>query len=38
MYSVLEANHIRYWGHGFIEALTRPGVPLNWLSSRGANR
>lgn len=38
MYSVLEANHIRYWGHGFIEALTRPGVPLNWLSSRGAPR
>ncbi|MDF3932539.1 alpha,alpha-trehalose-phosphate synthase (UDP-forming) [Pseudomonas citronellolis] len=34
MYAVLEANHIRYWGHGFIEALTRPGPPLNWLSNR----
>ncbi|MCY1259409.1 Trehalose-6-phosphate synthase [compost metagenome] len=34
MYSVLEANHIRYWGTSFIEALTRPGRTMNWLSSR----
>ncbi|MNR64149.1 Alpha,alpha-trehalose-phosphate synthase [UDP-forming] [compost metagenome] len=36
MYSVLEANHIRYWGHSFLDALTRPGRALNWLSNRGA--
>jgi trehalose 6-phosphate synthase len=34
MLAVLEANHIRYWGQSFIEALTRPGRALNWLSDR----
>ncbi|MBO3274360.1 alpha,alpha-trehalose-phosphate synthase (UDP-forming) [Pseudomonas schmalbachii] len=34
MYTVLEANHIRYWGQSFVDALTRPGRALNWLSSR----
>ncbi len=34
MYAVLEANHIRYWGQSFIEALTRPGRAMNWLSER----
>jgi trehalose 6-phosphate synthase len=34
MLAVLEANQIRYWGQSFIEALTRPGRALNWLSDR----
>jgi trehalose 6-phosphate synthase len=38
MYAVLEANHIRFWGQSFLEALTRPGRALNWLSNRIATR
>lgn len=38
MLAVLEANHIRYWGQSFIEALTRPGRALNWLSDRVVGR
>jgi len=34
MYAILEANHIRYWGQSFLEALTRPGRAMNWLSER----
>ncbi|WP_259754631.1 alpha,alpha-trehalose-phosphate synthase (UDP-forming) [Pseudomonas sp. GCEP-101] len=33
MYAVLEANDIRFWGPSFIDALTRPGRALNWLSN-----
>ncbi|MCP8467076.1 alpha,alpha-trehalose-phosphate synthase (UDP-forming) [Pseudomonas sp. ZM23] len=33
MFAVLQANDIRFWGPSFIEALTRPGRTLNWLSS-----
>lgn len=38
MLAVIEANHIRYWGQSFLEALTRPGRVLNWLSGRVALR
>ncbi len=38
MLAVLEANHIRFWGQSFIEALTRPGPTLNWLTERIAVR
>ena len=33
MYAVLEANHIRYWGQNFLDALVRPGRGPTWLSS-----
>ncbi|WP_371228720.1 alpha,alpha-trehalose-phosphate synthase (UDP-forming) [Pseudomonas sp. QE6] len=33
MYAVLQANDIRFWGPSFIDALTRPGRALNWLSN-----
>jgi trehalose 6-phosphate synthase len=32
MLAVIDANHIRFWGQSFLEALTRPGRVLNWLS------
>ncbi|HRP95416.1 MAG TPA: alpha,alpha-trehalose-phosphate synthase (UDP-forming) [Rhodocyclaceae bacterium] len=38
MLAVIEANHIRFWGQSFLEALTRPGRVLNWLSSHVALR
>lgn len=34
MLAVLEANHIRFWGESFLEALTRPGPTLHCLSER----
>jgi len=37
MFSVLEANHIRYWGQSFVDALTRPGRVMNWLSNQSTN-
>ena len=33
MYAVLEANHIRYWGLNFLDALVRPGRGPTWLPS-----
>ena len=36
MYSMLEGNHIRYWGQSFLDALMRPGRGPIWMSSRSA--
>ena len=35
MLATLEANDIRYWARSFLEALTRPGRAMNWLSNWG---
>ncbi len=35
MFATLEANDIRYWARSFLDALTRPGRTMNWLSNWG---